>query len=127
MEKVKAVCALFPILGMFLTVSRKDNHTLFGMAGGKVDEGETLEQALKREVLEETGLHVNITDDMPFVDDIGKYEVTCFKVVLADEEHVNIDAKETGLIKLSDREALISKEHSPFAEYNVKAFDHFYI
>lgn len=123
--KIKAVCALLPILGMYLTVSRKDNHSLFGMAGGKVDDGETLEEALKREVLEETGLHVFITDDTPFVDDIGKYEVTCFKVELADVEHVNIDEKETGLIKLSSKDILINKDHSPFAEYNIHAFKYF--
>lgn len=42
--------------GYILAVSRKEDHTLFGLPGGKVDEGETLKQAAIRETKEEVGL-----------------------------------------------------------------------
>lgn len=45
--------------GKYLAVSRKDNHNDFGSPGGKVDNGETPEQAVVREVLEETGVVVD--------------------------------------------------------------------
>jgi 8-oxo-dGTP pyrophosphatase MutT (NUDIX family) len=61
--------------GQVLGVSRKDNHSDFGLVGGKVDEedynawnGHTpLERALVRETKEETGLDINIaTSEMVF-------------------------------------------------------------
>ena len=44
--------------GKVLGVSRKTDPNDFGLPGGKVDEGETLYDAMVREVKEETGLTV---------------------------------------------------------------------
>lgn len=45
--------------GEVLAVSRKDNHEQFGLVGGKVDPGETPEEAAVRETKEETGLDIS--------------------------------------------------------------------
>lgn len=54
----KAACSLIiNSEGFILATSRKKDHTVFGLPGGKVDESDiNILEAAKRELLEETGL-----------------------------------------------------------------------
>ena len=79
----QAVCAI--ILSNFgiLSVTRK-HSTLLCLPGGKVDEGETLTQAMVREVYEETGVGLFQSMFTPLLgklvigDDGVDYYTTCF-------------------------------------------------
>ena len=51
--------AIFNELGQVLLQRRADNG-FWGLPGGRVDIGESVEQCAVREVLEETGLHVSV-------------------------------------------------------------------
>ena len=120
-----AACGILPVLGHFLSVSRKDDPNKIGFIGGKIDEGETPEEGLIREVLEETGLHVEIdTDYDPFVtEDKHGYVVYSYIIKLKDEHHEQICESETGIIRLANRLQMIKA--SPYGEYNEQAFNWF--
>jgi len=57
----KAICSLIiNNENLVLAVSRKDDHSIFGLPGGKVDqEDDSLEKAAMRELAEETGVQAN--------------------------------------------------------------------
>lgn len=118
----KAVCVLIEKDGLFLAVSRKNNPHDFGLPGGKVDPGETEEQALRREVLEETGIQIGdirrVFEDICKSDrDSNVYSVTTF---VTDTFCQSQTSYEKGVIAWVDKDRLLA---GSFGKYNKKLFD----
>lgn len=123
----QAVCALiytsdFKILG----VSRKDAPDQMGLIGGKVDEGETPEQALIRETKEETGLTITKFKKI-FERSDGEFE--CFTYLCEVKE--DIETNEEGILEKGVTEKGVVKKlgwpellEGPFGEYNKQLLNH---
>ena len=120
----KAVCALIYKGDLFLSVSRKDDPTSFGLPGGKVDPDETLEEACRREVFEETGLRVfGLRPIFTQVCGPGRdgrsFETTTFAV---NSFFGKIATDEEGIVGWVSKERFF--DSSPFADYNKELFAH---
>lgn len=110
-----------------LAVSRKYDHTLFGLIGGKVDADETPEQAVIRECLEETNLHIfnlELVDTREYgICEDTMYEQNCFIAdysgELLSQEELNLKG-ETGIVRWVEKEVL---ENGFFGEYNKLIFN----
>jgi 8-oxo-dGTP pyrophosphatase MutT (NUDIX family) len=100
-----------------LGVSRKDNHKLFGLPGGKVDPGEDTYTAMKREVFEETGLIVGRAIPLFFREEEGFLAV----VYLVTEWSGDVSTTESGKVDWIDFDVL---KKGSFAEYNTALEKH---
>lgn len=123
MPKPFSVTALIRENGRILSVSRKTNPEDLGLPGGKVDPGQTPEQALAAEVQQETGLIV-----------------TAYRVVFEDNDRVEgstpkpcrtyeilawtgrIQTEETGVVAWVKPGDLLTPKCS-FRDYNRKLFE----
>lgn len=117
--KFSACALIFNEEGKVLAVSRKDNKNDWGLPGGKVDEGETIKEALIREVKEETGLDIKI-DEFIFgnlTESKAYYCYTFYCLVTGGELHTPEKIKELGEgdIKWADWEEI---ETGKFGGYN---------
>jgi 8-oxo-dGTP diphosphatase len=97
--------------GKVLGVSRKTDPNDFGLPGGKVDEGETLYDAMVREVKEETGLTVLKAKPLFFREDTDFVAV----VYLVEQYYGEISTEEAGAVKWIDFEVL---KQGSFGDYN---------
>lgn len=116
-----AACVLIEENGLFLSVSRKDDHEDFGLPGGKLDPNETFIQAAKREALEETGLLVHINPWNPFIFKDGDSFVITFEGSVIEKTN-EVEEKETGVVKYATKEEICK---GSFSEYNLAMFKHF--
>ena len=124
MNTKRAVCGLLFHNNKILSVSRKSNHNDFNLFGGKLENGETWEQALIRECYEETGYNI---DTIPVY-----YEAMCDDTLVrtyicfAKESYSELDYPEKGMhiVKFLPPSALTS---GSFSKYNSNLFKHFNI
>lgn len=113
----QAVCALiYTKDGKILGVSRKDDTSKFGLIGGKVDDGETPEEALLRETKEETGL--TIVKYKKIFERIDNNFI-CFTYLC--ETIGEINTTEAGLVKEVTWDELFN---GPFGQYNLELYKH---
>jgi len=128
MSSPLAVCALIfhPQNNEYiLGISRKDNHKAFGLIGGKVDEGESCEQAIIREVDEETGFRFFILNKVFERISLGEKDFTTTTFRGTIDFYPPLDWKGQkageGIIKWCTKAELAS---GPFGLYNKNLFSH---
>ena len=106
--------ALFNKSGELLIARRAKNKKIAGgkwnLIGGKVEPGETPEEGAKREIEEESAIHVLKEVLYPLEVSLRDYEHTSF------ECHVFI-------AKTNDQEIMINEEHSEFLFISEKEID----
>lgn len=117
---------------LFLTISRRNDTTKWGLPGGKVDAGESNIKAVQRETAEETGMIGGVGNFQPIYsarcDGETPYWVTTYLWEGYDVQLENLVTEPGFTLRWGTREELTNPYKSPFAFYNVgvfKAFDEY--
>lgn len=95
---------------------KNSKGTDFGLPGGKVEEGETLYHAAKRETFEETGLDVTVLHRI-FSRQNGDFMVTTF---MSENYYETLKTEEEGVVKWVDP-CVVAR--GSFGDYNKALFD----
>lgn len=122
-----AACTIIEQNGLFLSVSRRNDNTKWGLPGGKTDNFETCHEAIVREVKEEVGLLSGLINYIPIFSSTSAgdhdFWVTTYVWVGGRVETAWLTPEEGLEFKWSTREELCEPDSSsPFAAYNRRAF-----
>ena len=135
--KTACVCLYEQSTKHILTVSRKTNHNIFTMPGGKLEPEETFGHGALRELKEETGYSLDPRDlylfgknQVLFEDfnyntekpEVISYCKTHFLIIEdrnRDLVSSPISPTETGVVRWQSPEVLLNPDN-PFIDYNVK-------
>ena len=75
MKKERAVAILHDQTGRVLLIHRWNHgRSYFTLPGGKIEHGETPEQACRREAREETGFEVTLGEEVLVIENLGRVE-----------------------------------------------------
>ena len=122
MNTKRAVCGLLFHNNKILSVSRKSNHNDFNLFGGKLEGGETWEEALIQECYEETGYNIRI---IPVY-----YEAMCYDtlvrtyICIATDYSLEYPERDLAVVKYLSPSELTS---GSFGDYNKALFKHYNI
>ena len=120
MKKVVLAVIINPV-GEILCVSRKDDHTDFGLPGGKVEPDDASEEdALVREVKEETGLDIEKGDLSELLSRTRDDKIITTYLALDYDGELNTE--EPHALKWGTFEDLI---RGRYGEYNLEVLEHF--
>jgi mutator protein MutT len=115
-----AVCGFIRQNGLILSVSRKNNHLDLGLPGGKVEPGESPEDAVKREMFEETGI---IIDEFFAVFEYeGAKNFICRTYEITSWQGTPF-SKEGAVVQWVHPSRII-EDISTFRNYNIRLFQH---
>lgn len=117
-DKINVTVFLFTTFTNVLMVSRKDDHSKFGLPGGKVEkeDGSTINAAI-RELKEETGIEVGVNDLFLLYAEHGKHAMNLTYVCHKKITEADIHTEEPHVVKIGDFTELI-KDDAPFKLYN---------
>ena len=100
--------------GRILSLSRKNKPEKIGLVGGKVDSGETWEQALKREVFEEIGKTLTSLGPVVYQSQVESFLVVTYLIDVSSKDI--LVPEEGSLLTWETPENFIL--NSEYTEYN---------
>ena len=112
----------------YLSISRRNDDTLWGLPGGKVDPYEANVEAIQREVKEETGIMAAVISFEPLYSgfcpgEVNFWVTTYLWVDPLPIKDVELKPEEGLLLDWKSEEELCNPSISPFADYNKRVFE----
>ena len=122
----KVVLAIIPFNNKFVAVSKRYDYNILTLPGGKVEECESVDAALDREVSEETGLQV-VNKELFNISVYDNYQTFCYLVKEYKGElknNADLILANEGITKYVDYTEILNK--GLYSDYNSRIFEMYF-